>query len=120
LTIIHAQERGTPKNRKKIDWKLITDLPVQCRKDAIEKLEWFMQCGSRSGVLKATTPWLRPCRTIVHPERPRSIVRPETGIAKMKSATSLGSRSASDSNRRQRRRQRRARWRGAPLARANR
>ena len=41
LTIIHAQERGTPKNRKKIDWKLITDLPVQCRKDAIEKLEWY-------------------------------------------------------------------------------
>jgi len=22
LTVIHAQERGTPKNRKKIDWKL--------------------------------------------------------------------------------------------------
>jgi hypothetical protein len=28
LTVIHAEERGTPKNRKKIDWKLITDLPV--------------------------------------------------------------------------------------------
>ena len=41
LTVIHAQERGTPKNRKKIDWKLITDLPVQSRKDAIEKLEWY-------------------------------------------------------------------------------
>jgi hypothetical protein len=27
LTKIHAQERGTLKNRKKIDWKLITDLP---------------------------------------------------------------------------------------------
>jgi hypothetical protein len=26
LTVIHAEERGTPKNRKKIDWKLITDL----------------------------------------------------------------------------------------------
>jgi len=26
LTIIHAQERGTPKDREKIDWKLITDL----------------------------------------------------------------------------------------------
>ena len=41
LTVIHAEERGAPKNRKKIDWKLITDLPVQSRKDAIEKLEWY-------------------------------------------------------------------------------
>ena len=29
LTVIHAEERGTPKNRKKIEWKLITDLPVR-------------------------------------------------------------------------------------------
>src|SRR4029078_644522 len=41
LTVMHAQERGTPKNRKKIDWKLITDLPVCSRADAIEKLEWY-------------------------------------------------------------------------------
>jgi Transposase DNA-binding len=41
LTVIHAQERGLPKNRPKIDWKLITDLPVQSRKDAISKLEWY-------------------------------------------------------------------------------
>jgi hypothetical protein len=41
LTVIHAEEREKPKNRKKIDWKLITDLPVQSRKDAIEKLEWY-------------------------------------------------------------------------------
>src|ERR1700716_1342430 len=41
LTVIHAEERGTPKNRKKIDWKLITDLPIQSRKDAIEKLDWY-------------------------------------------------------------------------------
>jgi hypothetical protein len=41
LTVIHAEERGTPKNRKKIDWKLITDLPIQSRKDAIEKLNWY-------------------------------------------------------------------------------
>jgi hypothetical protein len=41
LTVIHAQEPGTPKNRKKIDWKLLTDLPVQSCKDAIEKLEWY-------------------------------------------------------------------------------
>ncbi len=41
LTVIHAEERGTPKNRKKIDWKLITDLPVQSRADAIGKLDWY-------------------------------------------------------------------------------
>ncbi|WP_414643408.1 IS4 family transposase [Bradyrhizobium barranii] len=36
-----AYERGAPKNRKKIEWKLLTDLPVQSRGDAIEKLEWY-------------------------------------------------------------------------------
>ena len=41
LTVIQAEERGTPKNRKKIDWKLIADLPVGSRSDAIEKLEWY-------------------------------------------------------------------------------
>ncbi len=41
LTVIHAEEHSTPKNRKKIDWKLITDLLVGSRADAIEKLEWY-------------------------------------------------------------------------------
>ncbi|MDI3567663.1 IS4 family transposase, partial [Bradyrhizobium sp. Arg816] len=41
LTVIHADERGAPKNRKKIEWKLPTDLPVQSRGDAIEKLDWY-------------------------------------------------------------------------------
>lgn len=41
LTVIHAEERGTPKHRKKIHWKLITDLSVQSRTDAIEKLQWY-------------------------------------------------------------------------------
>ncbi len=41
LTIIHAQERGTPNKREKIDWKLITNLPVRSRVEAIEKLEWY-------------------------------------------------------------------------------
>jgi len=41
LTVIHAEERGIPKNRKKIDWRLITDLPVSSRAEAIEKLEWY-------------------------------------------------------------------------------
>lgn len=41
LTVIHAQERGKPKNRKPIDWKLITDLPVRSLKDAVGKLQWY-------------------------------------------------------------------------------
>jgi hypothetical protein len=41
LTVIHAEERGTPKHREKIHWKLITDLPVQSRTDAIEKIQWY-------------------------------------------------------------------------------
>jgi len=41
LTVIHAEERETPKNRKKIEWKLITDLPVASHADTIEKLEWY-------------------------------------------------------------------------------
>jgi Transposase DNA-binding/Transposase Tn5 dimerisation domain len=41
LTVLYAQERGTPRDREKIDWKLITDLPVQSRADAVEKLTWY-------------------------------------------------------------------------------
>ncbi|MDR3409482.1 MAG: IS4 family transposase [Formivibrio sp.] len=41
LTVIHAQERGTPQGREKIDWKLIKDLPVNSREEAIEKLRWY-------------------------------------------------------------------------------
>lgn len=41
LTVIHAEERGRPRNRKKIEWKLITDLPVRSRKEALEKLQWY-------------------------------------------------------------------------------
>jgi hypothetical protein len=43
LTVIHATERDAPENRKAIDWKLITDLPVASRRDAIEKLDWYAQ-----------------------------------------------------------------------------
>jgi hypothetical protein len=41
LTVLHAQERGTPQGRERIDWKLITDLPVRSRADAVEKLKWY-------------------------------------------------------------------------------
>ena len=43
LTVIYAQERGQPQGRDKIDWKLLTDLPVRSCLQAIEKLEWYAQ-----------------------------------------------------------------------------
>lgn len=43
LTVIYARERGKPKDREQIDWKLLTDLPVRSCLDAIEKLEWYAQ-----------------------------------------------------------------------------
>ncbi|MDD2710798.1 MAG: IS4 family transposase [Verrucomicrobiae bacterium] len=41
LTVIFARERGVPKNRKRIDWKLITNLQVRSPEEAIEKLNWY-------------------------------------------------------------------------------
>jgi hypothetical protein len=41
LTVIHAHEHGEPTGRKRIDWKLITDLPVDSPEQAIEKLQWY-------------------------------------------------------------------------------
>jgi hypothetical protein len=39
--VIQAREATKPKGRDKIDWKLITNLPVRSRKDALEKLSWY-------------------------------------------------------------------------------
>jgi len=41
LVVIHASERGKPKNRTPINWKLLTNMPVSSRKEAIEKLDWY-------------------------------------------------------------------------------
>jgi hypothetical protein len=41
LTVLHAREREEPAGRPRIDWKLITDLPVQSHREAIEKLHWY-------------------------------------------------------------------------------
>ena len=39
--MIHAAERGTPDVCEPIRWKLVTNLPVACKADAIEKLDWY-------------------------------------------------------------------------------
>jgi len=41
LTVIHADERGTPVGRDPIRWKLLTDLPVEDFASAVEKLTWY-------------------------------------------------------------------------------
>ena len=41
LTVIHASERGAPRGRRPIEWKLVTDLPVHGRAEAIEKINWY-------------------------------------------------------------------------------
>lgn len=41
LTVLHATERGRPQDRDPIDWKLLTDLPITSRVEAIEKLQWY-------------------------------------------------------------------------------
>ena len=43
LTVIHAWERGKPKDRKPIYWKLLTDLPIENMESAIEKVDWYSQ-----------------------------------------------------------------------------
>jgi len=43
LTVIYARERGHAQGRERIDWKLLTDLPVRSCLQAIEKLEWYAQ-----------------------------------------------------------------------------
>jgi hypothetical protein len=39
--VINARERDAPKGRKPIEWKLVTDLSVRSRSDAVQKLDWY-------------------------------------------------------------------------------
>jgi hypothetical protein len=41
LTVVHAQERNAPANRPPLEWKLITNLPVDSQAQAIEKIDWY-------------------------------------------------------------------------------
>lgn len=73
VTVICAEEKGTPKNRKRIVWKLMTDLPVQSRGDAIEILEsyalrWNIEDSrkaAKSGC-KTENSKLGPARRLTH------------------------------------------------------
>jgi hypothetical protein len=41
VTVIEAREQQTPPDRDRIDWKLITDLAVNSRQQAVEKVQWY-------------------------------------------------------------------------------
>lgn len=41
LTVLHAREREEPADRPRIDWRLVTDLPVLTNEAAVEKLRWY-------------------------------------------------------------------------------
>lgn len=41
LTVLHVQERDAPAQREPLEWKLITNLPVGCKADAVEKIDWY-------------------------------------------------------------------------------
>lgn len=41
LTVLHAQEREAPAGRAPLQWKLITNLPVRSKAEAIEKIDWY-------------------------------------------------------------------------------
>jgi hypothetical protein len=41
VTVIEAREQQTPPDRDRIDWKLITDLAVGSRQQAVEKVQWY-------------------------------------------------------------------------------
>ncbi len=43
LTVLHAQERQPPPGCDPIQWKLLTNLPVRSRAEAVEKLDWYSQ-----------------------------------------------------------------------------
>lgn len=41
LTVLHVTERNPPRDRRPIEWKLLTDLPVRSRREALEKVRWY-------------------------------------------------------------------------------
>lgn len=42
LTVIHAVEPNPPAGRKRIEWKLLTNLEVHSCEEAVEKIKWYL------------------------------------------------------------------------------
>ena len=41
LTVLHVRERDAPPQRQPLEWKLITNLAVRSKAEAIEKIDWY-------------------------------------------------------------------------------
>ncbi len=41
LVYVHATEEAEPEGRSKIDWRLVTNVPVSSFEEAVEKLSWY-------------------------------------------------------------------------------
>ena len=39
--MLHVTERHPPRGRRPIEWKLLTDLPVRARREAVERIGWY-------------------------------------------------------------------------------
>jgi len=39
--VLHAQERDAPTGRAPLQWKLITNLPVRSKANAVEEIDWY-------------------------------------------------------------------------------
>lgn len=54
VTVIHSLERGTPKNRERLEWKLQTDLSVETPDEAVEKVQWYALRSKIAGLPQST------------------------------------------------------------------
>jgi Transposase DNA-binding len=41
LTVLHVRERDAPPQRQPLEWKLITNLAIRSKAEAIEKIDWY-------------------------------------------------------------------------------
>jgi hypothetical protein len=58
-TVIYAQERTSPEGRQRIDSKLITDLSVRSRQDALRMLNWY---ALRMAMINRSSPEVPPTK----------------------------------------------------------
>ena len=88
LTVLHAREPEVPVGRPRIDWKLITDLPVDGHAAAVEKLQcyamrWKIEvfhkvlksgCRARTGAAANRRAAGQVARRVLYPELARVLV----------------------------------------------
>ncbi len=88
LTVIHAVEPNPPAGRKRIEWKLLTDLEVHSCEEAVEKIKWYAMrwkievfhkilksgCRAEDARLRTGRPTGKPRCRILHHELESTLV----------------------------------------------